>query len=750
MKIVGYVDKWSAHAGQALTFHVSCTEDEYRVELRRLIHGDDNPAGPGIKEHVISHSLNGRVFKGRSQAILKGSCMIVPSLPEGDVMLVTGAFKATRTGSARDQAVVAVRVGAMTLSVKLRAGILTLETVSENSARERACASKPVAENVWYRFAMKLSVSSGSVEFFFSRNHPFPFSSGDECVSGFFEFSRGTSRAECLLFGASRASRVRRQWHVDDPLNGRLADLRLFVGEEGVRKALDAWRVRGTPDIRPSAAWDFVRDANTDTVPDREGGYDGQMVNRPVRLITGPDFWGETINPFELPHLFNAAHFHDDDLSDAGWDASFSLVVPEDLPSGVYAFRLTCENAEDYIPFIVTPAPGKETTRVAVLLPTVSYQVYANTRMDVTVLPAEILPLADRDSESSPEEKYVHENCLYSCYDLHSDGSGVCMATNLRPLPIFVRPRSPNRLNGGQHQLSADLHLIDWLEEKKIAYEVITDHDLHFRGVEALSPYRVVLTGTHAEYWSSDMLDALRDYQQHGGRFLYLSGNGLYWVAELNEDGSLVEIRRDQGLRTWDAAPGEAFISLAGTRGGTWRHRGRAPQKYVGVGQAAMGLDNGRPYTRTAASYDSRAAFLFAGITDDLIGNFPSLVSGFGAAGMEIDRVAYDLGTPSHALVLATATGFSDAYQLDIQDVGAATPYFGGSTHPDVRADIVFFETPNGGAVLSVGSIAWCSTLSYNNYNNNVSVFTENAVRSFMADGDLPFTKADHVDDPYA
>ena len=49
-----------------------------------------------------------------------------------------------------------------------------------------------------------------------------------------------------------------------------------------------------------------------------------------------------------------------------------------------------------------------------------------------------------------------------------------------------------------------------------------------------------------------------------------------------------------------------------------------------------------------------------------------------------------------------------------------------------MRADIVFFETPNGGAVFSTGSIAWCGSLSHNGYDNNVSRITGNVLRRFL------------------
>ena len=49
-----------------------------------------------------------------------------------------------------------------------------------------------------------------------------------------------------------------------------------------------------------------------------------------------------------------------------------------------------------------------------------------------------------------------------------------------------------------------------------------------------------------------------------------------------------------------------------------------------------------------------------------------------------------------------------------------------------VRADMVFFETENGGGVFSTGSIAWIGSLSHNRHDNNVSRITENVLRRFL------------------
>ena len=115
----------------------------------------------------------------------------------------------------------------------------------------------------------------------------------------------------------------------------------------------------------------------------------------------------------------------------------------------------------------------------------------------------------------------------------------------------------------------------------------------------------------------------------------------------------------------------------------------------------------------------------------EVVGDFPSLVLEYGAAGFEIDRLDHALGTPSHALWLASSSGHSDRYQLAIEDQFASGMPTGGSESPLVRADMVFFEGPKRGAVFFVGSISWCGCLSYSGYDNNVSRITENVLRRF-------------------
>jgi N,N-dimethylformamidase len=231
------------------------------------------------------------------------------------------------------------------------------------------------------------------------------------------------------------------------------------------------------------------------------------------------------------------------------------------------------------------------------------------------------------------------------------------------------------------------------------------------------------------------MLDGLESYLAEGGRLLYLSGNGLYWPVGVDPARPhAIEVRRGQnGTGTWRSAPGENYLSTTGEPGGLWRDRGRPPQRLVGVGMAASGFDVALPFHRSPASFDPQYAWIFDGIgPDEAIGD-AGLVMG-GAAGLEIDRADPALGTPPHAAVLATAAGFSDSYTRTIEEVTAADGKQGGTSSPEVRGDVVYFEGPYGGAVFAAGSITWCGGLSHNGYDNPVSRITGNVLRVFSAE----------------
>ena len=91
-----------------------------------------------------------------------------------------------------------------------------------------------------------------------------------------------------------------------------------------------------------------------------------------------------------------------------------------------------------------------------------------------------------------------------------------------------------------------------------------------------------------------------------------------------------------------------------------------------------------------------------------------------------------ELGTPPHALQLASSENHTDRYLHVTEDIGHMVIALGGLDDPEVRADMMFFETPGGGAVFSTGSISWAASLFHNHNDNNVSRITGNVLDRFL------------------
>jgi N,N-dimethylformamidase len=61
LKILGYPDRYSVAPGETITFMVSLEEgDAFDAQLVRVICGDCNPDGPGLKFRPVEAAANGR------------------------------------------------------------------------------------------------------------------------------------------------------------------------------------------------------------------------------------------------------------------------------------------------------------------------------------------------------------------------------------------------------------------------------------------------------------------------------------------------------------------------------------------------------------------------------------------------------------------------------------------------------------------------------------------------------------------
>jgi N,N-dimethylformamidase len=540
-----------------------------------------------------------------------------------------------------------------------------------------------------------------------------------------------------LLFAATAVGAGAHRVVVREHFNGKIDSPRITarsLNEAECLTAVDLQFARLDPDC--VGAWDFSVAMSSQIAFDGSPNQlHGRIVNFPARAMTGWNWSGESMEWAQNPSQWGAIHFHDDDIYDAGWETDFELEISPAMSSGIYAARLRAGEDEEYIWFTIGPAPGRHRS-IALLLPTSSYMAYANDHLGTDGVGAELLN--NIVSVLCPHDLFLNEHWEYggSLYDVHSDGSGICYSSRLRPL-VNMRPKRENLLGGfGRSRLwqfAADTHITDWLEAMGYDYDVITDEELHNRGYQLLADYRVVVTGTHPEYCSTEMWDAVRSYRNRGGRLMYLGGDGFYWrIAYHPEAPGVIELRRaESGVRAWAAMPGEYYHSFDGRHGGLWARQGRTPQSLVGVGFAAQGFDVSSYYTRQADSCKPGAAFVFEGVgMDDRIGDF-GLIGG-GAAGLEIDRSDPELGTPPNAYLLARSECHTDTYLLVPEEFLETSPGLGGHENEKVHADIVLFTTQRGGAVFSVGSIAWAGSLSHDAYRNNVSQITQNVLRRFL------------------
>ena len=91
----------------------------------------------------------------------------------------------------------------------------------------------------------------------------------------------------------------------------------------------------------------------------------------------------------------------------------------------------------------------------------------------------------------------------------------------------------------------------------------------------------------------------------------------------------------------------------------------------------------------------------------------------------------------AHAVVLAWAVGtFGPELVRTKQEFEGSVIY--PTPDPYVRSDVVFYETPNGGAVFSVGSISWFGALARNGYDNDVAQLSLNVLTRFLDPAPFP------------
>ena len=706
--LAGYSDRLSLRPGETIAFKVSSTSPEsFTARLTRSISADPNPDGPGIVEEPVEGVFPERSFPSRFQPFFPGSYGITDkalSLPTEKGFLLSALIFPTLRKPAH-QTILSIGEIALALdetgSAAFRLGGNQLST---STALELRC---------WYRLEALYDPETNSLTL---RQIPIKAS-----TPGAAEVTQPVTHPITPTALEGRVC-IAAAWRDDgacEHFNGKIETPAIFSGTEALTGSV-------------ITQWDFSRDISTTKLHDTgPHGLDARLINLPARAMTGSEWDASEMCWRHAPELYGAIHFHDDDIYDFGWETDFTFTVPEDLPSGIYVMRIRCGAQEDAMPFYVCAPKGRPGAKLCVLIPTFTYAVYGNhSRPDYD--PAWQTRI--KAWKAYPHNAAEYQHYGLSTYNYHADGSGICHASHRRPL-FNLRPGYLTFGTGdgsGLRHFQADSHLISWLHAKGIDYDVITDRELHDEGSSAIAGYDAVTTTSHPEYHTRETLDALQGYRDNGGHLLYLGGNGFYWrIALHQEEDGAIEIRRaEDGIRAWAAEPGEYYNAFDGNYGGLWRRNGRPPQMLAGVGFSAQGEFNGSYYRRKC--FDPQYDWIFEGVEGELLGDFG--FSGSGAAGFELDRADQRLGTPENCVVLASSEKHGkDFILVPEEQLTHLTNWAGEPEEKLLRADMVYFEVPNGGSVFATGSITFCGSLPWNGFENNVSRLLENVVRKMLA-----------------
>jgi len=757
IKIFGYTNKISVKQGEEVDFHVYADgTDVADAKLVRLIHGDEHPDGPGFVEEEIDNDINGK-WKVEKQFTQIGSFLKVND-PNNELSIeqdftLFGYIWPTVPNKGSRQCLFG------RFDVKTNEGYCLGITpngylefwVGDGKEVDYLTSELPLQKKVWYFVAASFDHKTGKVNLYqegvlnrynsiIGKVVPFDYRSHTRTT---FRFRQKNRKDVPFVISGGFDFHEKRGHFISDTYAGKI-DRPGICGGALSRDELDNICSGGMPSKDSIIAyWDttagFSDKGISNTVIDiGPNKLNAEGFNHPVRGLTGWNWTGKNDSFRLAPNEYGGIEFHPDSLTDARWNVWKTMKIPESLRSGVYAIRLKAGNGElgeEYIVFFVRPKKPK--SKLCFLVPTATYLAYANEKLsfDAQIIqPMTGQPpiLTDIDIE-----RYKNPEFGLSTYDSFDDGSGVCFSSYKRPI-LNMRPKYRISSMGITWSFPADLSIIGWLEHNKYEYDVITDEDLHKEGLDAIKPYRCVITGTHPEYTSEKMLDAVEDYVSEGGRLVYTGGNGFYWVVGFYDDEPwCMEVRKlDAGMRAWAARPGEYYLQTTGERSGLWRGRGRAPQKLTGVGFIAEGFETSERYRRMPDSWHRTVSWITEGVEGEIIGD-QGLAYG-GAAGIELDRYDLSLGTPPHTKIIASSGGHSDNYVLVTEELLYAYAGLVGSLDYRIRSDMTYFTAPKNGAVFCTGSIAYGQALPANNYNNSASTVFKNIVNAFIKDGELP------------
>jgi hypothetical protein len=239
-----------------------------------------------------------------------------------------------------------------------------------------------------------------------------------------------------------------------------------------------------------------------------------------------------------------------------------------DWPSGLYFARLRSSGGRvGFAPFVVRPRQLGE-HRVAVVLPTLTWQAYN---------------LRDDDGDGRGDSWYTDRS---------------------RQIVQLGRPH----LNSGvPYGFRNHLHFLQWLERTDRDVDVLSQSDLE----AVVSPgalyraYDLIVFPGHHEYVTEREYDLVEGYRDRGGKLMFLSANNFYWQV-VRKGGVLTRTRpwRDLG-RPEAALIGVQYIANSKVPRNAWIVRRSPAASWIFAG---TGLVSGSALSRGGVEIDKVSA----------------------------------------------------------------------------------------------------------------------------------------------
>jgi hypothetical protein len=364
------------------------------------------------------------------------------------------------------------------------------------------------------------------------------------------------------------------------------------------------------------------------------------------------------------------------------WDSDFSLTIPTDWSTGLYAAQCVDTSGNQlHIVFVVKPADGQRNALVA-LVNTNTWNAY------------------------------------------NGWGGGSHYGPVIEAILGLLRPNpSTSPISDGQvnHLTLAELWVLGWLEDSGYGVDLYSDHDFH-QGIENFAGYKGLILNTHPEYWTTQMLDHLESYLALGGSVVYLGGNGIFETCTYDpaDENSMIFYGGDPN----QGRPRNFFRNLTPPR----------PERAV-LGVAFLfnnylTISPPSPYKVVAANH---RFFNGTGLANDALIGAVGLNGS--ASGWEMDTS--EAGTAADGTIVTAWEGDDRGIApADIQVLAVGTNRPGDG---NLVAHMTSYETGQGGVVFAAGSLCFSGSLVVD---ANLQTIVRNVLNECLSKSVAPSTGA--------